>query len=306
MTSTAAASAATSAHAASAGRGARLALLAAVLAAGSFVSMDSMIKLISPRYDALQLSFFRFASGSVYAVALWSWFRSPLPRGRAWRLHGLRSVLLLLSLVGYFHALTVLPLAQTVAISYVAPIAVSLLAMLVLRERPSRWIWASLALGLGGVGVSAWPELQASLAGGAASATRLGGVLAVLGSALAFSGVLVLARRQSQHDSMFTILLVQNLLPALLLMPLAVPGWRPLQPADLGPIAVAGALATVGLLALTHAFSRLEASRVAPVEYTSFVWAAGLGWGLFGELPSASTAMSALLIVSGCLLLLRR
>jgi drug/metabolite transporter (DMT)-like permease len=284
--------------------GTSMALLAAVLAAGSFVTMDSMIKLISPRYDALQLSFFRFASGSVYAVALWACFRSPLPRGRAWRLHGLRSVLLLMSLVGYFHALTVLPLAQTVAISYVAPIAVSLLAVWLLHERPSRWIWASLGLGLLGVFTSAWPELQASVEG--SGGERLVGVLSVLGSALAFSGVLVLARRQSQHDSMWTILLVQNLLPALLLAPLAAPGWRPLQSADLLPIAAAGALATIGLLAITHAFSRLEASRVAPVEYTSFVWAAGLGWLLFGELPSAATAVSALLIVSGCLLLLRR
>jgi S-adenosylmethionine uptake transporter len=285
----------------------RLALLAAVLAAGSFVTMDSMIKLISPRYDALQLSFFRFASGSVYAVSLWSWFRSPLPQGRAWRLHALRSALLLLSLVGYFHGLTVLPLAQVVAISYVAPIAVSLLAVAVLHERPSPWIWMALALGLAGVGVNAWPELRASLGGaGAHGAARLGGVLAVLGSALAFSGVLVLARRQSQHDSMWTILLVQNLLPALLLAPLATPGWRPLHTPDLLPIAAAGALATVGLLALTHAFSHLEASRVAPVEYTSFVWAAGLGWLLFGEMPSATTAVSALLIVGGCLLLLRR
>lgn len=193
------------------------------------------------------------------------------------------------------------------AISYVAPIAVSVLAMWLLHERPSPWIWAALSLGLAGVGVSAWPELRASLSGGAANGgARLGGVLAVLGSALSFSGVLVLARRQSQHDAMWTILLVQNLLPALLLAPLAGATWQPLHTPDLGPIAAAGALATVGLLALTHAFSRLEASRVAPVEYTSFVWAAGLGWGLFGELPSAATATSALLIVSGCLLLLRR
>jgi S-adenosylmethionine uptake transporter len=149
--------------------------------------------------------------------------------------------------------------------------------------------------------------LQHTLAvGGADSARRLGGVLAVLGSALSFSGVMVLARRQSQHDSMWTILLVQNLLPALLLAPLAASAWQPLHLADLGPIAAAGALATVGLLALTHAFSRLEATRIAPLEYTSFVWAAGLGWLLFGELPSAATATSALLIASGCLLLLRR
>lgn len=67
-----------------------------------------------------------------------------------------------------------------------------------------------------------------------------------------------------------------------------------------------GVFATVGLLALTWAMSHLEASRVAPLEYTSFVWAALLGYALFGEVPTAWTAASAALIVGGCLLLLRR
>ena len=169
-----------------------LALLAGAAAAASFVSMDAVIKLISPRYGALQLSFFRFASGSLYAVLLWLWHRSPAPERRWWPMHALRSIFLLISLVGYFHALTVLPLAQTVAISYLAPIA------------------------------------------------------------------------------------------------------------------LAGMFATVGLLSLTWAFTHLEASRVAPLEYTSFVWASALGYALFGELPSLNTGLSALCIVGGCLLLLRR
>jgi drug/metabolite transporter (DMT)-like permease len=45
---------------------------------------------------------------------------------------------------------------------------------------------------------------------------------------------------------------------------------------------------------------------VAPLEYTGIVWAALLGHALFGEVPRATTALSAGLIVGGCLLLLRR
>ena len=288
-----------------------LPLAAAALAAASFVGRDTLIKLISPRYDALQLTFFRFASGSLFALALWLWRRTPMPAGAAaWRMHGLRCVLLLISLVGYFHALTQLPLAQAVSISYLSPIFVSLLAVFVLHERPSRWIWLALALGLAGVAVTVWPELSAPRAAGAAGSARqsarLWGVASAALSTVAFSGVMILARHQAQRDSLWTILLLQNLLPAALLLLPALLSWRPLAPADLGPILLAGVFATVGLLSLTWAFTHLEASRVAPLEYSSFVWAALLGFAVFGEVPSATTAVSAALIVSGCLLLLRR
>ena len=105
---------------------------------------------------------------------------------------------------------------------------------------------------------------------------------------------------------MWTILLIQNLLPLLLLSAPAAATWRSLHPADIGPIVVAGGLATIGLLSLTWAFKQLEASRIAPLEYTSFVWATALGYLLFGELPTMNTGVSALMIVGGCLLLLRR
>jgi len=281
-----------------------LPLLAGALAAASFVSMDTLIKLISPRYDALQLTFFRFASGSLFAVALWLWQRSAMPAPGAWRMHLLRCFFLLVSLVGYFHALTLLPLAQAVAISYLAPIFVSLLAVGVLKERPSRWIWAALALGLAGVSVTLWPELRASRAGG--DSARLWGIASAALAAVAFSAVMVLARHQAQRDSLWTILLLQNLLPAAVLLLPALLTWRPMPAADLLPVLGAGALATVGLLSLTWAFTHLEASRIAPLEYSSFVWATLLGYLAFGEVPSATTALSALLIVGGCLLLLRR
>jgi S-adenosylmethionine uptake transporter len=172
--------------------------------------------------------------------------------------------------------------------------------MLVLGERPSRWIWFALALGAAGAGVALWPELQQ------AGNPRLVGLAAAAFAALTFSGVMVLARMQAQRDSLWTILLLQNLLPALLLIAPAWALWKPLHAGDLPAIGLVGLLATVGLLSVTWAFKSLEASRVAPLEYTGLIWAGLLGYLLFGELPSATTLASAVLIVGGCLLLLRR
>ena len=281
-----------------------LPLLAGVLAAASFVSMDSVIKLMAPRYDALQLSFFRFAGGTVFAVLLWAWKRSALPERAAWRLHGVRSLFLLVSLVGYFHALTQLPLALAVTISYLAPIFVSVLAIPILKERPSPSIWAALTLGLAGVSISVLPELRGSLDG--KSAARLLGMLSAAVAAVSFSFVMLFARKQSRSDSVWTILLIQSVLPLLLLAAPAVWAWKPLLASDLVLILLVGGLGTLGLLSLTYAFTRLEASRIAPLEYSSFVWAAGLGYLLFGEVPTPTTALSAALIIGGCLLLLRR
>ena len=281
-----------------------LPLLAGVLAAACFVSMDSIIKLLSPRYDALQLSFFRFASGSVFAVMLWLWQRSALPTRAAWKLHIARSLFLLVSLVSYFHALTQLPLAQAVTISYLTPILVSALAIPILKERPARAIWWALAMGVAGVLVSLLPELRASL--DTTNAGHLLGMGSAAVGALAFAFVMLLARRQSRSDSPWTIVLVQNVLALALLVPPAAMTWRPLQSADLGLIVLAGALGTAGLLSLTYAFRHLEVSRVAPLEYTGFVWATLLGYLLFGEVPTLNTAGSALLIIGGCLMLVRR
>ena len=279
-------------------------LLAGVLASASFIGMDAAVKSLAPRYDAVHLTFFRFASGSLFAVALWARWRTPMPARADWRFHALRVLLLLVSLVSYFHALTLLPLAQAVAMSYTAPIFISLLAMLVLKERPGRWIWAALALGVLGCAVSLWPELRAQTDAG--SAARIEGLLAALVSAVCYAGVVVLARHQAQRDALWTILLVQNLLPVLLLGGPAALGWQAMSAADLGPMLLIGLLATGGLVCITWAFTHVEASRAAPLEYTGLVWAAGLGWLLFGELPTVWSLGSAALIVAGSLLLLRR
>jgi S-adenosylmethionine uptake transporter len=279
-------------------------LAAAALAAALFIGMDATVKTLAGRFDAVQLTFLRFVSGSLFALALWGWFRTAMPPRASWSLHALRSVLLLAALVAWFHSLKLLPLVQAVAVGYTAPIFISLLAMLVLKERPGRSIWAALALGVLGCAVSLWPELRAHTDAG--SAARIQGLGAALISAVCYAGVVVLARHQAQRDALWTILLVQNLLPTLLLAGPAALRWQPMAAADIAPVLLIGLLATGGLMCITWAFTHVQASRAAPLEYTGLVWAAGLGWLLFGELPTAWSLASAALIVAGALLLLRR
>jgi S-adenosylmethionine uptake transporter len=282
-----------------------LPLLSAALASAFFIGMDATVKTLGDRFDALQLTFLRFAAGCLFALPLWCWFRSPMPARGSWPLHALRSVLLLLALLCWFHSLRLLPLVEAVAIGYTAPIFISLLAMLLLREKPSRWIWAALALGAAGTLSALWGDLARDPQT-AADGRRLEGLLAALVSAVLYAGVVVLARHQAQRDALWTILLIQNVLPAVLLGGVAAWQWQPMQAADLAPVLLMGLLATAGLMAITWAFTHIEASRAAPVEYTGFIWAALLGYGLFGEVPSPSTLASAGLIVAGCLLLVRR
>ncbi|WP_228026936.1 DMT family transporter [Pseudaquabacterium pictum] len=281
-----------------------LALAAAALAAACFIGMDSTAKLLGERYGTTQVTFLRFAMGALYAVPLWLWRRTPLPARPQWRWHLLRSGLLMVALLTWFYALKQLPLVQAVGVGYTAPLFIALLAMWVLRERPSRWIWAALAVGALGVGVALWPELSATDAPG--SEARLWGMAAAGVSAITYAGVVVVARHQAQHDALWTILLVQNLLPVLVL---AVPMawlWQPMLASDIPILLLMGALATGGLLCITWAFSHIEASRAAPVEYTGLVWAALLGFAVFGEVPTVWSLSSAALITLGCLLLVRR
>ena len=281
-----------------------LALAAAALAAACFIGMDSTAKLLGERHGTAQVTFLRFATGALFAVPLWLWRRTPLPARPQWRWHVLRSALLLVALLTWFFALNRLPLVQAVGVGYTAPLFIALLAMWLLRERPSRWIWAALAMGALGVGVALWPELSATHAPG--SADRLLGMVAAGISAVTYAGVVVVARHQAQHDALWTILLVQNLLPVGVM---AVPMlwlWQPMALADIPVLLLMGGLATVGLLCITWAFSHIEASRAAPVEYTGLVWAGLLGYLVFGEVPTVWSLSSAALIMLGCLLLVRR
>ena len=107
-------------------------------------------------------------------------------------------------------------------------------------------------------------------------------------------------------DRVETIVFFQNVGPALVLAAPAAAVWVPPHLPDLWLFLAIGCLGTIGHLILATAFARVEAARLAPLEYTALIWAVALGYLFFGEVPSPQTLAGGALIVLGALATARR
>ena len=186
-------------------------------------------------------------------------------------------------------------MAQAIALTFIAPLIAQGLAVLLLKERMKRGALIGSLLAFGGVLV---------ILGGQAAA-KMGpdafrGALAVLLSAVAYAYNIILMRRQAQVADPYEVAFFQSLVVALCLA-LAMPWLAELPDMPHAPMLVlAAVLATISLALLSWAYARAEASYLAPVEFTAFIWASLWGWVAFHEHVGLLTVLGAALIVGGC------
>lgn len=260
--------------------------------------MDAVVKLVSADVPTWQIVLLRYAFGTAFALPLLAGgFR--LPSVGALRAHLLRAVAIVLTAATFFYALARLPLAVTLALSFTAPILIALLARLGLGERPGTGVLLAIGLGFLGVLLVLLGEL------GRSGAATLPGVAAAVAAAFFYAVTMVSLKARAARDSLATIVVLQNAFAALLVLPLGLAAWVPPSPAAMGWLALIGLLGTAGHMALTWAYRRAEASRLGALDYTALIWATGLGFLVFAEVPSAATLAGAALIVGGALLAAR-
>ena len=117
---------------------------------------------------------------------------------------------------------------------------------------------------------------------------------------------MVLMRQQSAKDNTITIVTVSNVLAFLIVTPVMALQWQPVAGFHAAIFGLAGLLGTLGHLCLAWAYSRAHAGRLGVLEYTGFLWATGLGFLLFAEVPTAWTIGGAGLIIIACAFALGR
>ena len=178
-------------------------------------------------------------------------------------------------------ALRLMPVGETVAIIYLAPIAVMVLAWLLLGEVVSPLGWIGALIGFAGVLLIVRPGTGLD---------PVGVVLCLINASLATGYHLltrVLARTETMTSMLFHTALA-GMLVFLALTPfepdLAAPPWL-----DLALMGLLGVLATVGHFLFTAAYREAPASLLAPVNYLHLVWAGILGWLVFGHMPDGWT-----------------
>ncbi|HKY82009.1 MAG TPA: DMT family transporter [Sphingobium sp.] len=268
-----------------------------------FSVMDATMKGLSLSIGLFNALFWRALTGSVLGFGLMLSTGQRWPNRAVLRLHVLRGTIVALMASLFFWALMRMPLAEAIALSFIAPLIALYLAALLLKERiGGRAIGASL-LGLVGVALILSDRMR-----GGYDWDALLGAGAVLASAVLFAWNLILQRQQAQLATPVGVAFFQHGVMFVIFGLVAIiAGWKPAIPAagSWMLIASAAALAFTSLAAFAWSYARAEAQYLIPVEYTAFLWAAIIGWLAFGERVTIATAAGAGLIVAGCLIAAR-
>lgn len=274
-----------------------LPVLATLLGLALFSAMDGLMKAASIALGAYSAILWRNALGAGLMAPLWLWRRTGGPSRAALRLHLTRGTVVAGMSVTFFYGLVRTPMAEAMALSFIAPLIALYLAAVLLGEEIGRKAVAGSVLALAGVAVIALGKFSA----GSYDAEAVKGLIAVLVSAAFYGWNLVLQRQQAQLAAPEEIAFFQPLVVFVIAV-LAAP-WLAVWPGRLewGWLVAAALLASTSLLLLSWGYARAEAQVLVPLEYTAFIWAALVGWLAFDEPVTLATIAGVVLIVIGCL-----
>jgi S-adenosylmethionine uptake transporter len=275
-----------------------LAILVCTLGIFLLSAMDAAVKGLVVIIGAYNTLLWRSVFATASAGTVWAMTRPRRPSRDALRLHVLRGVVVSFVALLFFTGLGYLPLAEAIALSFIAPLVALFLAALLLGERIGRMAIAASFVGLAGVLVIMLGKF--SRVGYAPDAFF--GMAAIIVSAVLYAYNLILARRQAQLAKPLEIVFFQNAVVGATLG-LAAPWFAVSLPQAMWlPLAGVTVLALAGHALMSWAYARAEAQYLIPTEYSAFVWAIILGFVFFQESVTGSTLAGAALIILGCLI----
>jgi len=235
----------------------------------------------------------------VLAALAWRTEGLQLLRTSNFRSHALRSLSGTISMFCWFTALTMIPLADFTAISFTAPMFLTILAMLFLGERIHRYRWTALGVGFVGVLIMIGPHL--SFGDGAT------GVTIALGAAVFGALAMMFLRGMSSGgEHAITITFYFSLTSMVCAAFTAFWGWPMPTGRQWLFIVLVGVFGVLGQLLMTFSYRYAEASTIAPLDYTNLLVAVAFGYFFFDEIPQVSIWLGAPLVIAAGLIILWR
>jgi drug/metabolite transporter (DMT)-like permease len=291
-------------------------ILALVLGIAVFSLQDVILKLLSGDYPLYQAMIIR----SLTAVPLLLIIVRVLD-GRLttittpnWALMLARGLLNFTAYTAYYLGLAALPMADTVALFFTAPLFITLAAALVFKERIGAVNLLALGLGFAGMLMIFNPT------GSVFDAAALLPVLGALGYALTQLATRALGRTETAAAMTFwgnlTFLASALALAAVFgagaydgashpSLAFLTRGWQAMPLRDLLLFMACGGIAAIGLSLLTYAYRVAPSSAVAPFEYSFIIWGVLWGWMFWSQLPGSMAWIGIALLIGAGLLVIR-
>jgi drug/metabolite transporter (DMT)-like permease len=265
-----------------------LGALLTMLAMLCFASMDAISKSLVVDYPVGQLMWVRSGLLCLFA-ALVAWPRGVVTALKSRRpgLQIFRSLVAVFEGAAFVLAFRYLPLADTHAVAATSPLIVIALGVLFLGERAGAARWLAVGAGFVGVLLIVRPGFR----------TLDWPLLLPLGGAVLWAGYQLLTRLNARFDAPDTSLLWSAIVGFVATSFVGPVEW--VWPTHLA-WALMIAIAFIGAVAhyaLIKALDFAEAGSVQPYSYTLLVWAAVMGWLVFGDVPDHWTIIGAVIVV---------
>ena len=251
---------------------------------------DGMVKILGGGgYPPLEILWAQFTV--VYLIlaplVLWRYGAAKLwPRPLGGQL--LRGIFTILGIGFFYWAVQYIPLATTTAIYFLAPLVVTALSPVILKESVDLSRWVAVVAGFLGVFLILRPELLAVNQG----------YLIALAGGFAIAGFYMYNRKLATGDPII-VMVAHSVLMGVILLSCAVPFvWVTPRLADLPLFTAFIALAMTGQLLQMTAFKNAPASVVTPFQYTAILSATAFGFVYLGEFPDALTWLGIAIVVS--------
>lgn len=267
-----------------------------LLVAGNFMAIiaDVIVKLMGSDAPIFQHIFVRTLIILALISTLYRQFDWHTPLAGL-RFHLLRALFNFICMIAIITALTLLPLATANAVFYLAPILVMLLAVVMFKERLTRWSALAVICGFAGVIVILRP-------------VDLGwGALAALAGAWALAFNAVLVRKLPSHQSTVHKLMMSNLLALPVITACFIWEFTTLKTGWHSEAVYAAIGSSIFVMAYSisvlKAYKTVDANQVTSAEYTGLIWAVLIGWIWFSETPDIWFLAGSTMIVVPLILL---
>ena len=259
-----------------------------LLAVMLYAATDAMVKYLAARYSVLEITFFRHMFSLIPVMLIIRREGGFLAlRTSRMGLHILRAFLGVGAMLLYFISFSFLPLADVIAIGFSAPLMLIVLCRVVLSEKVSAGTSLALFIGLFGVLIILQPS----------TAIFQTSALLPLMAAMCLSVYMLLLKMLS-HTETASSLIFYVPIAGMLVSGVALP-WAGKAPtlSDLGLFAIMGVVGGIALFLRNEAYSRAPAFSLIPFEYTGVIWAALLGFFVFGDSVSSNLIIGSSILV---------
>lgn len=262
-------------------------VLLALTAVALFASMDAMSKGLSQRYDPLMVTWARYLSQAVLVLLIALPRLREIGRTRHPGLQALRSALIFGATLCFFISIAFVPLAEATAVFEVAPLMITALAGLILKERIGPRRWLGVAAGFAGAMIVIRPGFAVFQP------------MALLPMLAAFCYALhaIATRFLGRDERPWTTFLYSGAIGSLCASLIVPFRWTTPSVEDALLMASTGIVGGVGQFLLIHAYQRASAATLAPTTYFGLLMATLWGRVFFDETPDFWTAAGALVIV---------